>query len=273
MKKLFAYLLVFLFLCGCSASHKEDTSSVALTDYPASAFDITLDKCPQKVISLTPEVTDIIFALGSEAQLVGVSDNCVTDKELTRYGTSAMPKIDIIKEAKPDLVFAADYCHDNDVKLLNDAGIKVAKVRAVSRYVELSGVYNDIALLMSGEITGARNASNTFKGIDSQLKDLTNANPQKRNIAFFVTADQTLSTGSVTADLATLSGVKKLVSGSDSAIVKAKPDAIICPAGTKADFEKRFEGFKIYEFNASLFDRRGVEMVDGVSAFISIFEQ
>ena len=272
MKKLIAILTVMLLLCGCSAD-KGGTASTPITDYPASAFDITLEKCPQKVISLSPEVTDIIFALGSEAQLVGVSDNCVTEKELNRYGTSAIPNLEEIKKARPDLVFVSDYTYADDIKVLQDAKIKVAKVKSASQYVELGSIYNQVAVLISGEITGTRNASNTFNNIDSLIKTAANSNSKKVKAAFFVDDSNALETGSVSAELVKLAGVTNLISGTDSKIISAKPDLIFCPVGSVETFSARFSEIKTVEFDTSLIDRRGVGMADCVAQIISILEE
>jgi len=273
MKKLFAIILVAIMLCGCSANKGDGASSQPLTDYPATAFDITVKNCPQKVISLSPEVTDIIFALGSDAQLIGISKDCVSEKELARYGTSAMPDIEAIKAAKPDLVFVTDYAYADDIRLLSDAKIKVAQVKGAAEYIGLGNIYNNIAVLMSGEITGTRNAANTFKNIDGKIKSAANSNSKKVKAAIFVNDTVTLEKGCVSAELVKLAGINTLIGGSDSQIIKAKPDIILCPTGSSEAFTARFDGIKVKELDPSLLDRRGVKMVDVVTQIISVLEE
>ena len=272
MKRLFAILIVALILCGCTANKGDGTSSQPLTDYPATAFDITVKKCPQKVISLSPEVTDIIFALGSDAQLIGVSKDCVSEKELSRYGTSAMPDIEGIKAAKPDLVFVTNYAYEDDVRVLEDAKIKVAQVKSATEYVGLGNIYNDVAVLMSGEITGTRNAANTFKNIDGKIKSAANSNNKKVKAAIFVNDTVTLEKGCLSAELVKLAGIDTLIGGSDSQIIKAKPQIILCPTGSSEAFTARFGEIKVKEFDPSLLDRRGVKMIDVVAQIISVLE-
>ena len=272
MKRLFAIILIALFFCGCSA-HKSDTSSKPLTDYPATAFDITIKKCPQKVISLSPEITDIIFALGSDAQLIGVSKDCVTEKELIRYGTSAIPDLEAIKAVKPDLVFVTDYAYEDDIRILEDAKIKVAKVKSATEYIGLGNLYNDVALLMSGEITGTRNAANTFNTIDGKIKSAANSNSKKVKAAIFVNDRVTLEKGGLSAELVKFAGVHTLICGSDNEIIKSKPDLILCPVGSGEAFITRFGEITVKEFDPSLLDRRGVKMVDIVAQIISVLEQ
>ncbi len=273
MKRLFAIILVALMLCGCSATKGDGDSSNPLTDYPATAFDITVKKCPQKIISLSPEVTDIIFALGSDAQLIGLSKDCVSEKELARYGTSAMPDIEAIKGAKPDLVFVTNYAYEDDIRVLEDAKIKVAKVKSANQYPDLASLYNDVAVLISGEITGTRNAANTFNNIDGKIKSASNSNSKKVKAAIFVNDTVTLEKGCVSAELVKLAGIDTLISGNDSEIIKSKPDLILCPIGSSEAFITRFGEIKVKEFDPSLLDRRGVKMVDIVTQIISILEE
>lgn len=272
MKKLFSLLLVMLILCGCSANDTDEAGSSPLTDYPAAAFDIELSKCPQTIISLSPEVTDIILALGNEAQLVGVSDNCDIDKDVERYGTSAMPDIEAIKKAKPDLVFVSDLAYEDDIQMLSNAKIKVAKVKGAAEYIELSALYNDIAVLISGEITGVRNAANTFTNIDGKIKSASNSHSRSVKAAVFVDSKRTLEGDCIAATLVGFAGIDKLIGGSDEDIIKAKPDVILCPKGSAADFTVRFKEAVIKEFNPDLLEGRGFEMVDAVEEIISVLE-
>ena len=273
MKKLSSLLLVMLILCGCSANNTDDAGSAPHTDYPAAAFDIELSKCPQTIVSLSPEVTDIILALGNEAQLVGVSDNCDIDKEIERYGTSAMPDIEAIKKAKPDLVFVSGLAYEGDIEILTNAKIKVAKVKSATDYIELSALYNDIAVLISGEITGVRNAANTFTNIDGQIKSASNSHSISVKAAVFVDDKRTLESDCIAATLVGFAGIDKLIGGSDEKIIKAKPDVILCPKGRAADFTVRFKESVIREFDPVLLEGRGFKMADLVNEIISVLEE
>lgn len=250
---IFAILSV---LCSCSGKGSQDTSSVEVTDFPATAFEATVKKCPQNVVSLVPEVTDIITALGSDAQLVGVSDNCVTQREVKRLGTAFSPDIAGIKSIKADLVFVSDITPQSDISTLKNAGIAVAEVKSADKYSDLLRIYSDIATLMSGNITGKRNATNTFSRIDSGIKKFSNSSSTDIKAAVFVTESVIMSGKGVATELANFAGIA-LTDGDKATIV-------ICPVGTKDAFAQKFPEKRIEEFDMSLFDRRGADMLDCV---------
>src|SRR5215470_1410783 len=62
---------------------------------------------PQRIISLAPSITEILFALGVGDRVVGVSTFCDYPPEATRLdriGTFLQPDIERILAKRPDLV-------------------------------------------------------------------------------------------------------------------------------------------------------------------------
>src|SRR3954463_2477026 len=91
MKKLYSLLLVVLLtvgaLAGCAEKkdqvNEEKKTSVekktAEITYPLTLTDatqtkVTIEKKPEKIVSLIPSNTEIAFALGLDKEVVGVSD-------------------------------------------------------------------------------------------------------------------------------------------------------------------------------------------------------
>ena len=84
-------ILLFVFaalrLCGSSADN--------------------LSKPPQRIVSLSPNLTEIIFALGLGDRVVGVSNNCdwpAEAKTKPKMGSFWQPNTEVIINARPDLV-------------------------------------------------------------------------------------------------------------------------------------------------------------------------
>jgi len=66
---------------------------------------------PERVVSLSPNLTQIIFALGAEEKLVGVDDYSVyppAAAELPRVGNYLDPDLERLIAARPDLVLVVD---------------------------------------------------------------------------------------------------------------------------------------------------------------------
>ena len=70
----------------------------------------TLERPPQRVVSLVPSLTESLFDLGAGAAVVGVTDYCVHPAEslarLPRLGGTKNPDVDKIIALAPDLVLA-----------------------------------------------------------------------------------------------------------------------------------------------------------------------
>lgn len=84
---------------------------------PARAFtlrdsqgrELALPAPPQRIISLVPSVTEIIYALGGEDRLVGVTDFCDWPPEATkkpRVGGMLAPNLETVVALRADLVVA-----------------------------------------------------------------------------------------------------------------------------------------------------------------------
>jgi len=71
---------------------------------------VILDKIPQRIVSLVPSQTELLYDLGLNAEVVGITKFCVHPEEWfhskTRVGGTKQIKIDVIHQLKPDLIIA-----------------------------------------------------------------------------------------------------------------------------------------------------------------------
>src|SRR2546422_9161706 len=71
---------------------------------------VSLSKPPRRVVSLAPSVTEILFAVGLDAEVVGVTTFCdypAKAKTRPKVG-AAIPNLEAILGLKPDLVVGTD---------------------------------------------------------------------------------------------------------------------------------------------------------------------
>src|SRR3989442_7443303 len=71
---------------------------------------VYLSKPPRRVVSLAPSVTEILFAVGLDAEVVGVTTFCdypAKAKSRPKVG-AAIPNLEAILGLKPDLVVGTD---------------------------------------------------------------------------------------------------------------------------------------------------------------------
>lgn len=88
---------------------------------------------PQRVVSLAPSVTEIVFALGAGDRLVGVSSYCDYPQAaaaIDRVGTFLQPNLEVILSKRPDLVIAVPSPENrSSVLRLEELGVRVRVVR------------------------------------------------------------------------------------------------------------------------------------------------
>lgn len=125
MKKFFSILIIsligILFFTGVSAA-----------EYPLEYTDdlnrkIIIEDEVERIISLAPGITEMIYALGLEDRLIAVSSACdypAAAEEKQSVGRTDEPNIEKIVSLDPDLVIAESLTKIEVLKRLDELGIK-----------------------------------------------------------------------------------------------------------------------------------------------------
>jgi iron complex transport system substrate-binding protein len=156
-----AFTMLFIIIAGCTSG----SSNSSLKDDLGRT--ISINGVPQRIVSLAPSNTEMLFALGLGSKVVGTddySDYPAEAMKLTHVG-SAFPSfsIETIVSLKPDLAVAFGYTLPDYVSKLENLGIPVVVLAPKG----IEGIISDIELI--GQITGT----------SAQAKKLT-ADMQKR---------------------------------------------------------------------------------------------
>jgi iron complex transport system substrate-binding protein len=133
----------------------------------AEGTEITLEAEPERVVSLTPATTELLFALGDGAKLVGRTDFDDYPPEAVEVPAVASftgVVIEQVVDADPDLVIAGgnNFTSAEDVQRLRDLGMQVLVVYAE----DLEGVLADIELV--GQAVGS---SAEAEGITASIQE------------------------------------------------------------------------------------------------------
>jgi iron complex transport system substrate-binding protein len=87
---------------------------------------------PLRIVSLAPNVTEMLFRLGAGEALVGVTDYCdypPAAKQIERVGEFGKPNLERLLTVAPDLVLAAGLERNDLVPILRESGIRVLDLR------------------------------------------------------------------------------------------------------------------------------------------------
>lgn len=104
---LFLLLSLSLFLTGCRRTPLSNVPGRVFTD--ALERRVTLPDHPERIVSLAPATTEVLYALNLGERIVGVTDYCnypLQAAGVTRVGGYTNPNLERLCSLKPDLVLA-----------------------------------------------------------------------------------------------------------------------------------------------------------------------
>lgn len=288
-------LLSLALLAGLSCSSPEAVntkSPIEITDQLGRV--VKLDKIPQRIISLAPSNTEILYALGLADRVVAVTDydNYPPEvKQKPSIGGFTTPNIEKIVSLSPDLVLATDIHQAQVIPNLEQRGITVMALAPKN----LDDVLKAIVLV--GKVTGTdKEASKLAADMQTRIKavtDVTNNLPQsQRPRVFYITWQDPLMTagsGTLEDDLIRKGGgvnIAQNLTGYPSisleAVIQDNPEVIIAGVnmGTGADQPYQFaiteprlrntdarQHDRVYSIDTDLVARGGPRIVDALEQF------
>ena len=120
--------------------------------------EITLAKIPQRIVSLAPSNTEIFFAVGAGAQVIGrdeFSDYPAEAASIESVGGSfGEYNVEAIVALKPDLVLAAEINTPELIKQLEDLGLTVYYLGNPTTFEEMYTKLETVASLTGHDATG-----------------------------------------------------------------------------------------------------------------------
>jgi iron complex transport system substrate-binding protein len=150
-------------LAGCSAGADGDRQA-PLTDASGRAF--SPPAAVERIVSLSPAVTEILFAIGAGDQVVGVTAYCdypPEARERTKVGgfSGIQVSIEQIAALKPDLVILSADMHGRVAGLLEEISIPSFAVEPRN----FDDLYGTVAILgrLTGRGEGAAETVRTMK--------------------------------------------------------------------------------------------------------------
>ena len=184
-------MCALLLLSGCDRSESSSSSSesvpessqsssepeeIRIPDFPVEVFDTEITEPPARIVSLSPALTETLFALGYGDRVYGVSDYCDYPDEVggvTGCGSPLHPDLEEIEELAPDILLTETPLQQNDYLDLRDMGIEIIEITAPSDFEDAFDLYYDLCLLMDGVTTGDENGTLLTEGYRQQLSLLT----------------------------------------------------------------------------------------------------
>jgi iron complex transport system substrate-binding protein len=280
---LFTVLIINLYIAKFKES--EETSGFTVIDDYGRA--VIVPKNPQRIISLAPGCTEIIFALGLNTRVVGVddySDYPEAAKNITKIGSYLNPNLEVIVSLEPDLILASDMTSKEHIASLEEKNLAVF----VLAPKVIQGIIRDIRLV---GIIGNKK---------KEADDLTNSLEQRINVITAKTKSNTLCApriyieyypywtygpGSFGNDLISMAGGENIAGTMATAyseitnefVVSSNPELMVFAVGSHAsttskDIKSRtgwdrisaVKNNKIYTIDDDIISRPGPRIVDAL---------
>ena len=173
MRKLLFVLLAVLTLCACHHNATPTTSETdTFTDYYGRT--VVVPQQPARIVSTSPAITEIIFALGGQDLLVGRTQYCDYPPEaqtIENIGGISDLNVEKIASLKPDLVISGSMISQEKFEQLATMNIPAVCVRERPYF---NGLYENIAMI--GELIGKdEEAERLNMKIAAELQELERA--------------------------------------------------------------------------------------------------
>lgn len=246
---------------------------------------------PQRVVSLAPSITEVVYALGRQDLLKGTtqySDDPPAAKNLPRVGSYVRLDVEKIVALKPDLCLAIkDGNPLHAVTRLVELGIPVYVVDPRN----LAGIMQMISGL--GEVLGATESAllivSEMRARAERVAARLGPAPGRPRVFFQIDASPIVSAGRGTFidELITLAGGRNLAGGSEGyprfgweELLRLDPEVAIVasmaggfsPAELKAGWQKwpqlaAVKNRRLYVIDARLVDRPTPALLEGLETF------
>lgn len=285
---LFTAFLLLLFAAG-------GVSAVTITD--DLGVTVTIENPPERIVSLSPANSEILFALGLDEKIVGVTEYCtypeaaLSKEKIGGFSTVNIEKVSVLN---PDLIVAADGNSEETVAHLRELGFTVITINADT----IDTTLDDILLL--GKATGTDDEAealvSSMKEDLAEIAEKTSAE-EKPTILHCMWTDPLWVSGSGTFQDEMITAAGGVNAAADEGgwvaltmekFLTMNPDIIVVDSGNGMgvgaddalrDFflkDPRMQSLsavqneQVYVVNADIIDRGGPRIVEGVEALAEI---
>jgi len=288
---LFSFLFLGLAACGSSSTDtatddKAVDATAAVADFPVTVGELTLEVRPERIVSLSPTATEMLFAVGAGAQVIAVDNYSKFPAEAAELEQvdSFEPNVEAIAGLEPDLVIAT-YDPGNLVEQLNALDIPVFFAAAVA---ELEGAYEQLEQIgaLTGNLAAAQELAASMRSDIESI--VASVDPAAAELSYYYELDPTLyslTSNTFVGGVMSLFGLTNIADGveegndypqlSAEVIVEKNPEIImladtLCCEQTAATVAARdgwagltaVQNGNVVELNDDIASRWGPRLVD-----------
>lgn len=305
MKIMKKSILLFIFFLLASQLLLPLLSSAEMVNYPLTLIDdtgtaVTIPQEPQRIISIAPSNTEILFALGLEDKIVGITNYCnfpEETKNIEKIGGMSPLNFEKIASLNPDFILAYAGFQLKEIPRLRELGFNVLVIEPLTIKETLKSIKMVATVCGIPEKGNAlvEDLSQRINKINTEVSKITISTRPKVFIGGTYETIYTPGEGTLFNELISLAGGRNIaatlpgwVKISPEFVAEAEPEIIIIPIGAmnqgeeskiKSDLSQRsgwsnipaIKNQKIFIVNEDLFYRAVPRLVDGLELLYGIF--
>lgn len=286
-------LLAVVLAVGCGGGGekgKETRPTVFVDDL---GREVEIAEVPERIVSVAPSCTEILFALGLGDKVIGVTEYCdypEEAKEKPKIGTFTTPNLEAILSLEPDLVLATGGVQAEVLGRMEELGLTVFAVDPST----FEQTVEDIRKI--GEITGAveeaegiaRDMEERAEAVAKRVRELEAEDKKRPRVFYEIYYENNVWTAgknSIISDLVSLAGGENIgdVEANDyyefsvERLIAENPQVYLVGSGSMSkpgDVAKRpgwdrmeavREG-RVYVIDEDLVYRTGPRLIQGLEA-------
>ena len=213
---------------------------------------VQLDTAPQRIVSISPAITEVMFLVGAQDKLVGISDFCKYPPEtekITKVGGMHNINFEVLLSLHPDVVLIGSMISQKDVDAIEKMGIPVICIVEESSLEGMAEMMEVVGKISQCEEKGNTEAA---KWKDKITERKSNAPaPENRKCVYYVVGfgdggDFTAPKNTHIEEIIELAGARNAgdsLTGwniSREYLFKINPDIILVRNEDKEAFQSRY---------------------------------
>ncbi len=278
-------------LAGCGNNSATPARPVQFTD--DLGRQVSVEKVPERIVSISPACTEILFALGLGDKVVGVTSYCNYPDEATtkpQIGSFTNPNVEAIIAQSPDLVLATGGLQADMLDRMTSLGLAVYAVNPLTFADTVAGIR------AIGQLTGAQAKAEEIASDMERREAVITASVEKARQEgkgqprafyeiFYENGAWTAGTQSVVSDLIKIAGGINIgdVESSDyyqfsvESLMASNPDVYLVGSGSMSnpgdvttrsgwDRMNAVRDGHVYVLDDDLIYRTGPRLIEGLEA-------
>jgi len=283
-------IITTIIFINYSTTPSVNNSSVFVKYTDAFGYESTISYIPQKIISLSPNTTEIICSLGLAEKLIGRTDYCdypQTISSITSIGTITEPNLEVIANLNPDIIITDGMQSKEIITSIRNLGFTVIITRANETLQGTYDIISDIGMV-TGSSEKAKQIINNMKKDLLEIEENVSNIVNKKRVYYSISLNDygiyTAGSGTYINELLEKAGVINIATDMDGwsysveNLINHNPDYFICSDLYNSKEEilnyspianlDAIKKHSIIEIDKNLIERQGPRNIEGIKILL-----